>query len=91
MSVLALFKSMDADPDLHSIVFGESIFNDAIGIVMYETVLKIGTDGDKSIGQEVVGAIIQFTMIFAGSLFIGMCSALLVSFITKKMAVKIKQ
>lgn len=35
VSVLALFKEMKADINLHSIVFGESIFNDAIGIVMY--------------------------------------------------------
>ena len=38
VSVLAIFKELDADVNLYSIVFGESIFNDAIGIVMYETV-----------------------------------------------------
>ncbi len=42
VSVLAIFKEMDADVNLYAIVFGESIFNDAIGIVMYETVLKMG-------------------------------------------------
>ena len=42
VSVLAVFKEMDADVNLYAIVFGESIFNDAIGIVMYETVLKMG-------------------------------------------------
>jgi len=35
VSVLAIFKEMDADQNLHAIVFGESILNDAIAIVMY--------------------------------------------------------
>ena len=35
VSVLAIFKEMDADINLNAIIFGESIFNDAIGIVMY--------------------------------------------------------
>ena len=35
VAVLAIFKEMDADEDLYAVVFGESIFNDAIGIVMF--------------------------------------------------------
>jgi len=35
VAVLAIFKEMDADENLYAVVFGESIFNDAIGIVMY--------------------------------------------------------
>ena len=35
VSVLATFKEMDADENLFSLVFGESIFNDAVAIVMY--------------------------------------------------------
>ena len=42
VSVLAIFKEMNADANLYSIVFGESIFNDAISIVMYETVKNLG-------------------------------------------------
>lgn len=44
VAVLAIFKEMDADENLYAIVFGESIFNDAIGIVMYQTVRDMGTD-----------------------------------------------
>jgi len=50
VSVLAIFKELDADVNLYAIVFGESIFNDAIGIVMYETVKNLGTDPDKTMG-----------------------------------------
>lgn len=40
VAVLAIFKEMDADITLYSMIFGESIFNDAIAIVMYNTVTK---------------------------------------------------
>lgn len=49
VAVLAIFKEMDADENLFAIVFGESIFNDAIGIVMYETVKNLGLDKTKTI------------------------------------------
>lgn len=84
VSVLAIFKELDADVNLYAIVFGESIFNDAIGIVMYETVKNLGTDEDKTFGQEVTLAIFQFTVIFIGSLLIGMLSALLVAYVQKR-------
>jgi len=49
VAVLAIFKEMDADENLYAIVFGESIFNDAIGIVMYQTVRDMGTDPSQSV------------------------------------------
>lgn len=58
VAVLAIFKEMDADINLYSIVFGESIFNDAIGIVMYETVKELGLEKDKSFVEELIGAAI---------------------------------
>lgn len=35
VSVLAVFKEVDVDENIFAIVFGESIFNDAVAIVMY--------------------------------------------------------
>lgn len=40
VSVLAIFKELDADVSLNAIVFGESIFNDAIALVMYDSVMS---------------------------------------------------
>jgi NhaP-type Na+/H+ or K+/H+ antiporter len=81
VAVLAIFKEMDADADLYSCVFGESIFNDAIAIVMYETVKEMGKDKSKSFGDEIGSSIINFSVIFVGSLLIGIVSALIVAFI----------
>ena len=45
VAVLAIFKEMDADITLYTLIFGESIFNDAIAIVMYRTVGESVGDG----------------------------------------------
>nr|XP_018262186.1 sodium/hydrogen exchanger 3 [Kwoniella dejecticola CBS 10117]OBR84344.1 sodium/hydrogen exchanger 3 [Kwoniella dejecticola CBS 10117] len=37
VTILAIFNSNKVDPKLYSIIFGESILNDAVSIVMYET------------------------------------------------------
>ncbi|WWD18633.1 sodium/hydrogen exchanger 3 [Kwoniella shandongensis] len=37
VTILAIFNSAKVDPKLYSIIFGESILNDAVSIVMYET------------------------------------------------------
>jgi len=90
VSVLAIFKELDADPDLYAIVFGESIFNDAISIVMYETIIQSG-QGKKTIAQDIFGSIGQFFRIFCGSLAIGAVSALIIAFILKRQASYIRE
>lgn len=38
VTILAIFNSAKVDPKLYSIIFGESILNDAVSIVMYQYV-----------------------------------------------------
>jgi NhaP-type Na+/H+ or K+/H+ antiporter len=83
VSVLAIFKEMDADENLFAIIFGESIFNDAIALVMYDTVMMTGLD-DKPPGQEIIDSIGSFFLVFCGSLVIGAVSALLIAFVLKR-------
>ncbi|CAB5377027.1 uncharacterized protein OCT59_023707 [Rhizophagus irregularis] len=40
VTVLTIFQSLKVDPKLYSIVFGESILNDVVSIVLYETLKK---------------------------------------------------
>lgn len=81
VSVLAIFKEMDADVNLYALVFGESIFNDAVAIVMFEIVTK---SGDASLGEELRNGVWGFLVIFVGSLLIGAVSALVISFVLKR-------
>ena len=90
VSVLSIFGELNADVNLYAIVFGESIFNDAISIVMYETVIMAGT-GDKSVSEEIFSSVGQFIVIFCGSLMIGAVSALLIAFILKRQASYIRE
>ena len=83
VSVLAVFASMDADENLFAIVFGESIFNDAIALVMFDTVMMLGGNGNTA-GQEILDAVGSFFLIFTGSLIIGAVSALLIAFVLKR-------
>lgn len=75
---------MDADVNLFAIVFGESIFNDAIGIVMYETVLKMGAVEGRPLSEELLLAASEFFIIFTGSLIIGAVFALCISYLLKR-------
>lgn len=36
VTVLAIFNQYKVDPKLYTIIFGESLLNDAVSIVMYE-------------------------------------------------------
>lgn len=74
---------MDANVNLYAIVFGESIFNDAISMVMYDTVIESG-DGDRTILQQISSSVTSFFIDFFGSLLIGAVSALLIAFILKR-------
>ena len=40
VSVISIFRFMNADMNLYAIIFGEAFFNDAIGVVMYREINK---------------------------------------------------
>src|SRR5712691_12399467 len=39
VTILAIFKQYKVDPKLYTVIFGESLLNDAVSIVMYEYVV----------------------------------------------------
>ena len=43
VTVIAIFTTYKVDPKLFSIIFGESLLNDAVAIVMFEALGRIST------------------------------------------------
>jgi NhaP-type Na+/H+ or K+/H+ antiporter len=90
VSVLAIFKEMNADVNLFAIIFGESIFNDAVAIVMYQTVMLSGSTAEATVWESIYKGAGDFTLIFVGSLIIGAVMALLVAFVLKRQSSYVK-
>jgi monovalent cation:H+ antiporter, CPA1 family len=68
VSVLALFKEVGAPEDLKTIVEGESLFNDATGVVLFTILLKALLDGQGfGFGQ----AVYEFVKVSLGGMVLG--------------------
>ena len=71
VSVLAVFKAIGVRDDIFAIVFGESVLNDAVAIVLARTVLTFNHPGAKEGGAAAALATLVFVAIFLGSTLIG--------------------
>lgn len=84
VTVLAIFKEFNTDINLYTLVFGESIFNDAICIVMYRAITEFHFDENKNLFLQVMSPFVEFAILFLGSFLIGAISALIIALILKK-------
>lgn len=81
VTILSIFNAYKVDPKLYTIIFGESLLNDAISIVMFETCQQFhGKDPKLSSIFEGAGL---FMMTFTVSLLIGVAIGFLVALILK--------
>tara|TARA_B100000795_G_scaffold266816_1_gene250614 strand:+ start:97 stop:1449 length:1353 start_codon:yes stop_codon:yes gene_type:complete len=71
VSVLAVFKAIGVREDIFAIVFGESVLNDAVAIVLARTVLTFNHPAAKEGGAAAGLALLVFVAIFLGSTLIG--------------------
>jgi len=81
VSVLSIFSEMGADRDLYALVFGESIFNDAVTIVLYRTIIGLSKEGGA---EQISLAFLHFFGIFFGSMVVGIFIGLIVALLMKK-------
>ncbi len=68
VSVLALFKVAKAPDDLRTLVEGESLFNDATGVVLFTILLEAVVHGQ---GLSLGTAAFEFVWVSAGGLLLG--------------------
>ncbi|CUM63468.1 uncharacterized protein PRCAT00001043001 [Priceomyces carsonii] len=81
VTILSIFNAYKVDPKLYTIIFGESLLNDAISIVMFETCQKF--HGHAVHFSSLFEGIGLFLMTFTISTIIGILIGILVALILK--------
>ena len=71
VTILAIFNTYKVEPKLYTIIFGESILNDAIAIVLFETAQRYKDVGQSLSVLTLFKAIATFLGVFFGSMIIG--------------------
>ena len=82
VATLAIFNALDVDPLLSMLVFGESVLNDAIAIVMTQTVLDIASSTEGS-GAVLLHAVRRFLGMALGSAGIGILFGIISALVLK--------
>ncbi|KAK2742423.1 monovalent cation:H+ antiporter, CPA1 (nhx1) [Onygenales sp. PD_40] len=79
VTILAIFNVYKVEPKLYTVIFGESILNDAIAIVLFETAqrYKPGSAGGSLTILSLFEAIGVFLLVFFGSLVVGVIVGML--------------
>ena len=74
VATLAVFSHLDVPPLLHNLVFGESVLNDAVAIVLFRTLVEFYDSPLSALTPLAVAA--RFGVVLAGSTIAGVAVAL---------------
>uniref|UniRef100_A0A0R3RRQ4 Sodium/hydrogen exchanger n=1 Tax=Elaeophora elaphi TaxID=1147741 RepID=A0A0R3RRQ4_9BILA len=88
ISVLAVFQEMEVESDLYALVFGESVLNDAVAIVLSSSVDNFAASGKSFDLDALIAAVIDFLSVFFGSLLLGSVIGCATALITKMTEIK---
>lgn len=86
VATVAIFHALDVDPILNMLVFGESILNDAISIVLTTSITQSANtpaNTQATTGQEIFAALKTFCEMFFASAGIGVIFALISALLLK--------
>ncbi|XP_056254015.1 sodium/hydrogen exchanger 6-like isoform X2 [Seriola aureovittata] len=80
VTVLAIFNELKVDVDLYALLFGESVLNDAVAIVLSSSIVAYQPAGDNSHSFEAMAMLKSFGIflgVFSGSFALGVATGLL--------------
>ncbi|KAG7188111.1 hypothetical protein KM043_015959 [Ampulex compressa] len=83
VATVAIFHALDVDPILNMLVFGESILNDAISIVLTTSVLE--SNNATTTSEAIILGLNRFCLMFFASAGIGVVFALISALLLKHM------
>ncbi|XP_069799247.1 sodium/hydrogen exchanger 6 [Dendropsophus ebraccatus] len=86
VTVLAIFHELQVDVELYALLFGESVLNDAVAIVLSSSIVAYQPAGDNSHTFDITAmlkSVGMFLGVFSGSFAMGAATGLLTAIVTK--------
>ncbi|XP_069060395.1 sodium/hydrogen exchanger 7 isoform X1 [Pleurodeles waltl] len=86
VTVLAIFNDLHADVDLYALLFGESVLNDAVAIVLSSSIVAYQPTGGNSHTFDAAAffkSVGVFLGIFSGSFAMGLATGVVTALVTK--------
>ncbi|KAI8318090.1 Sodium/hydrogen exchanger, partial [Martensiomyces pterosporus] len=83
VTILAVFEQLRVDPKLFSIIFGETVFNDAVAIVLFVTLSSLRSAGRDFTMGAIPGMLGSFMFVFTASLLVGVAMGIFMSLLCK--------
>ncbi|XP_028451846.1 sodium/hydrogen exchanger 6 [Perca flavescens] len=86
VTVLAIFNELKVDVDLYALLFGESVLNDAVAIILSSSIAAYQPAGDNSHSFEAMAMLKSFGIflgVFSGSFALGVATGVMTALVTK--------
>ncbi|KAF7701440.1 hypothetical protein HF521_002605 [Silurus meridionalis] len=86
VTVLAIFNELKVDVDLYALLFGESVLNDAVAIVLSSSIVAYQPSGESTHsfdGEAMLSSLCTFLGVFSGSFILGAATGIVTALLTK--------
>ncbi|XP_024115845.1 Na(+)/H(+) exchanger beta [Oryzias melastigma] len=82
VAVLAVFEEIHINELLHILVFGESLLNDAVTVVLYHLFEEFAHEGTVTVGDALLG-VVSFFVVSVGGIMVGVIFGILGAFTSR--------